>query len=70
MNWEQIEGKWKEVAGGIKAQWGKITDDELTVINGKREKLAGILQKKYGMAKEAAEDEIEKFTRSLDDDLH
>lgn len=69
MNWEQIEGKWKEMSGGIKEHWGRITDDELTVINGKREKLAGIIQKKYGLAKEAAEDEIKKFERSLDDAL-
>ena len=69
MNWEQIEGKWKELKGGVREHWGKLTDDELTQIDGKREKLAGILQKKYGMAKEAVEDEISKFERSLDDSL-
>lgn len=70
MNWDQVEGKWKEMAGGVKERWGKITDDELTVIGGKRDKLAGIIQKKYGLAKEAAEEQIAKFERSLDDLEH
>jgi uncharacterized protein YjbJ (UPF0337 family) len=66
MNWDQIEGKWKELAGGVKEHWGKLTDDELTEIGGKRDKLAGIIQKKYGIAKEAAEAQIAKFEKSLD----
>jgi uncharacterized protein YjbJ (UPF0337 family) len=69
MNWDQIEGQWKEFAGGVKEKWGKLTDDELTVIGGKRDKLAGILQKKYGMAKDKAEEEIADFERSLDDSM-
>jgi uncharacterized protein YjbJ (UPF0337 family) len=71
MNWEQIEGNWKQFAGGVKEQWGKLTDDELTRIAGKRDKLAGLLQEKYGLAKEAVEDEISDFERRLDekDDL-
>lgn len=67
MNWDQIEGKWKEVAGGVKEHWGKITDDELTEIGGKRDRLAGVIQKKYGLAKEAVEAQIAKFERGLDD---
>jgi uncharacterized protein YjbJ (UPF0337 family) len=67
MNWQQIEGKWKEMKGGVKEHWGKLTDDELTQIEGKRDKLAGLIQKKYGLAKEAAEEEISKFERSLDE---
>src|SRR5207253_5053104 len=43
MNWDQIEGKWKELAGGVKEHWGKITDDELTTIGGKRDRLAGVI---------------------------
>ena len=71
MNWEQIEGNWKQFKGGVKEQWGKLTDDELTRIGGKRDKLAGLLQEKYGLAKEAVEDEISDFERRLDekDDL-
>lgn len=70
MNWDQIEGKWKELSGGVKERWGKLTDDELTMIGGKRDKLAGIIQKKYGLAKEAAEDQIAKFESSLDEMKH
>jgi uncharacterized protein YjbJ (UPF0337 family) len=68
MNWDQIEGNWKQFTGGIKEKWGKLTDDELTTIGGKRDRLAGLLQQKYGMAKEAAEDEIAQFERGLDED--
>lgn len=66
MNWDQIEGKWKQLKGRAREKWGKLTDDELTVINGKREKLAGLLQQKYGIAKEEVENEIAAFERSLD----
>lgn len=66
MNWDQIEGKWKELAGGIKAHWGRITDDELTEIAGQRDKLAGIIQNKYGLAKDAVEEQISTFQKSLD----
>jgi uncharacterized protein YjbJ (UPF0337 family) len=67
MNWDQIEGKWKQYAGEIKAKWGKLTDDDLTVIRGKRDQLAGKIQERYGIAKDQAESQIEEFTRSLKD---
>ncbi|MFN2376265.1 MAG: CsbD family protein [Candidatus Binatia bacterium] len=70
MNWDQIEGKWNELAGGVKEQWGKLTDDEIMTIGGKRDRLAGIIQKKYGLAKEAAEDQIARFEKSLDETKH
>lgn len=59
MNWEQIEGKWKQMQGSIKQQWGKLTDDDLEVIAGHRDKLIGKLQERYGLAKEAAEREVD-----------
>jgi len=68
MNWDQIEGQWKQFAGGVKEKWGQLTDDELTTIGGKRDKLAGVLQQKYGMAKDEVEEEIAEFERSLDRD--
>jgi uncharacterized protein YjbJ (UPF0337 family) len=68
MNWDQVEGNWKQFMGGVKERWGKLTDDELTQIAGKRDKLAGVLQTKYGLAKDAVEDEIADFERKLDDD--
>jgi uncharacterized protein YjbJ (UPF0337 family) len=66
MNWEQVEGKWKQYAGMVKEKWGKLTDDDLQQIAGKREQLVGKLQERYGMKKEAAIQQIEEFSRSLE----
>ena len=65
MNWDQIEGNWKQLKGKVQKQWGKLTDDDLDVIEGKREELAGRLQKAYGMAKEDAERQIDEFASSV-----
>jgi uncharacterized protein YjbJ (UPF0337 family) len=65
MNWDQIKGNWKEVKGKVKEKWGKLTDDDLTVIAGKRDQLAGMLQKRYGLEKDAAEKELDQFTNQL-----
>jgi uncharacterized protein YjbJ (UPF0337 family) len=65
MNWDQIEGKWNEMSGKVREQWGKLTDDELAEIRGKRDRLAGVLQQKYGLAKAAAEQQIEDFADRL-----
>ena len=67
MNWDQVEGKWKQYSGKLKEKWGKLTDDDLTVINGKRDQLAGVLQERYGYAKDQAEKQIDEFTRSLNE---
>jgi len=64
MNWDQISGNWKQFKGSCKERWGKLTDDDLTVVAGKRDKLAGILQERYGYAKEEAEKELDEFSRS------
>jgi len=65
MNEDIVKGKWKEMKGAIKEQWGDLTDDDLVEIEGKTEKLAGILQTKYGYSKEKAEEAykgvIEKY---------
>jgi uncharacterized protein YjbJ (UPF0337 family) len=61
MNWDQIKGNWTQVKGRVKEQWGKLTDDDLTTINGQREQLAGKLQERYGMAKEEAEKQAKEF---------
>jgi len=65
MNWDQIKGNWKQMKGQIKAKWGKLTDDDLTAIAGKREQLAGKLQERYGYAKDRAERELDEFSHSL-----
>jgi uncharacterized protein YjbJ (UPF0337 family) len=64
MNWDQIEGMWKQSMGKVKEKWGKLTDDDLTVINGKKEQLVGKIQERYGIAKDAAEKQVDEFARS------
>jgi uncharacterized protein YjbJ (UPF0337 family) len=64
MNWDQVEGKWKQAAGRVKEKWGKLTDDDLQVIRGKRDQLVGKIQERYGIAKEDAERQVEEFTRT------
>jgi uncharacterized protein YjbJ (UPF0337 family) len=61
MNWDRIEGNWKEFKGKAKTQWGKLTDDDLNVIDGKREQLEGRLQQHYGYAKDQAKREIDTW---------
>ncbi len=61
MNWDIIEGNWKKFKGKAKAQWGKLTDDRLDVIAGKRDQLTGEIQKAYGITKEEAEKQVKDF---------
>ena len=65
MNWDQIKGDWKQVTGKVKEKWGKLTDDDLTTIAGKRDQLAGLIQERYGYAKEQAEKELDEFMQGL-----
>jgi uncharacterized protein YjbJ (UPF0337 family) len=61
MNWYIVEGNWKQFKGKVKTQWGKLTDDHLDVIAGKRTELAGKLQESYGISKDEAEEQIKSF---------
>jgi uncharacterized protein YjbJ (UPF0337 family) len=61
MNWDTVKGDWKQVSGKVKEQWGKLTDDELTQINGNREQLEGKIQAKYGYAKDKAKKEVDDW---------
>ena len=63
MNWDQVKGGWKQFSGKVKEKWGKLTDDDLTTIAGKRDQLVGKLQQAYGYSKEQAEKEIADFDR-------
>lgn len=63
MNWDEVEGKWKQFRGAVKEKWGKLTDDDLDVISGKREKLAGKIQERYGITRDEAERQIESWDR-------
>jgi uncharacterized protein YjbJ (UPF0337 family) len=67
MNWDTIEGKWKQSAGAIKEKWGKLTDDDLTVIAGKKDQLVGKIQERYGIARDAAEKQVNEFTSTYKD---
>ncbi|MEZ5739002.1 MAG: CsbD family protein [Burkholderiaceae bacterium] len=66
MNWNQIEGNWKILKGKAKEQWGDLTDDEIDSIAGQREQLVGHVQKKYGIAREAAEKQVDGWSSRLD----
>jgi len=61
MNWNNVEGNWKEFKGRVKQQWGKLTDDDLTRIEGKRDELEGILQQRYGYAQDQTRREIDTW---------
>lgn len=65
MNWDQIRGRWKQWTGKAKEKWGKLTDDDLITIAGRRDQFAGLLQERYGYAKEEADKEIDDFAREL-----
>ncbi|MDO5646886.1 CsbD family protein [Paracoccus sp. (in: a-proteobacteria)] len=63
MNWDIIQGKWKQLKGNVKEKWGELTDDEIDQIDGNKDQLAGKLQEKYGWAKNDAEREIDDYFR-------
>ena len=67
MNKDTIEGNWKQLKGKAQLQWGKLTDDDFDVIAGKRAELAGKLQERYGIAKDAAEKQVAEWERTADD---
>lgn len=61
MNWDRIEGNWNEFKGSARKYWGKLTDDDMQEARGDREQLAGLIQQKYGIAKDEAERQIDEF---------
>lgn len=67
MNWDRIEGNWKQVTGKVREQWGKLTDDDIGVVNGRRDQLAGKIQERYGIAKDEAEKQIATWERKATD---
>lgn len=62
MNSEQFRGQWTQIKGEVRKQWGRLTNDELEMIAGERDKLVGKLQEKYGISKEEAERQVNNFT--------
>ena len=65
MNWQQIEGKWDHFKGKVREKWGKLTDDDIDVIAGKRDQLLGRLKERYGLEKDRAEKEVDSFLQGL-----
>ena len=63
--WNQIQGNWKQFAGSVRQQWGKLTDDDLMQINGSRERLAGKLQERYGITQQEANNQIDAWAQKL-----
>jgi uncharacterized protein YjbJ (UPF0337 family) len=64
MDWNRVEGNWKQMKGAVKQQWGKLTDDDLTQINGSQEKLEGIIQERYGIARDETRKQIDSWYRN------
>lgn len=64
MNWDQVQGKWKQLRGSVKQKWGKLTDNDLDYIAGSREQFIGRLQERYGIAKEEAQKQLEEWVNS------
>ena len=67
MNWDRIQGTWKQLTGRAKEQWGKLTDDDFNVLDGRREQLAGVIQERYGVAKDDAEKQVAAWQDKADD---
>jgi uncharacterized protein YjbJ (UPF0337 family) len=64
MNWDQIEGNWKQAMAEVKQKWAQLTDDDILLIRGKRDQLIAKIQERYEIAKEAAEEQVDQFIRA------
>jgi uncharacterized protein YjbJ (UPF0337 family) len=70
MNWDRIEGNWKQMKGAVKEKWGKLTDDEFDMIAGKRDKLVGRIQQSYGCTRDEAETQVKAFESGYEAGKH
>ena len=70
MNWDRIEGRWKQLSGSAREQWGKFTEDDVQTLTGQKDQLVGKIQERYGIAKAEAEEQAEKWSRALNETLH
>jgi len=66
MDWNRVEGNWKQTKGKIKEKWGQLTDDDLTAINGKRDQLEGKIQQRYGLAKDMVRKDVDDWLKAQD----
>lgn len=69
MNWNIIEGQWKELTGAKRAKWGELTEDEITQLEGKRDQLEGLIQKRYGLTQRDAGRQIDEWAEQLKETL-
>ena len=69
MNSDQLSGKWKRLKGTVKERWGKLTDDDLDIIDGQTDQLIGKVQERYGIAREAAKQQVDEWTAAQKHDL-
>lgn len=65
MNWDRVQGNWKQLTGRVKEQWGKLTEDDITVINGKQDQLVGRIQERYGVAKDEAQRQVDSWINRM-----
>ena len=70
MNWDRIEGQWKQMKGTVKEKWGKLTDDEFDQIAGNKDKLVGKIQERYGVSRDEAEDQVDQWADSYQKSRH
>jgi uncharacterized protein YjbJ (UPF0337 family) len=66
MNWDRIEGNWRQFVGKVKEEWADLTDDDIAALNGKRDQLAGRVQERYGIARDEAERRVDRWASRLD----
>ena len=66
MNWDKIEGGWKQFKGKLREQWGRLTEDDVAVIEGKRDKLVGKIQERYGITRDEADREVREWLEMLE----
>ncbi len=64
MNSDQMKGKWKQMKGSVKERWGKLTDDDLDIIDGQHDQLIGKIQERYGIARDAAQKQVDEWNKA------
>ena len=69
MNWDQVEGKWKQMKGSVRQKWGKLTDSDYEQIAGSRDKFLGRLQERYGYTRDKAEKELDEWMRAEPEEM-
>ena len=65
MNWDRIQGEWKQLTSNVKTKWAKLTDDDLTVISAKKDELVGKIQERYGVLRDEAEKQVDEWIAKI-----